>query len=288
MNNNIILNRVFSKVTIEELIKTNRSKVLDRAYEKYFTEDANSISNLSKFEKLYYLLNNTYRNEYYYKNTIINKILIGKHSINTSFAMAEQPINKSKADIVIINGKAVVYEIKTKLDSLQRLNSQILDYYTVFDHVEILIDESHLEKVLEVYKDSPVGISVLTKRNTISQKKKPKRNREYLNHQSIYKVLRKNERKELLQRFYKKVPEYDQFTEYKLNLLLFEKIEIESLYEQFLKILKQRNVIKNNRSDFLKIPYELKSLIYFSKLNENEYYRLNNALEEEIHVLSIS
>ncbi|QTQ08398.1 sce7726 family protein [Macrococcoides canis] len=288
MNNNIILNRVFSKVTIEELITTNRSNILDRAYEKYFKEDADSISNISKFEKLYYLLNNTYRNEYYYKNTIINKILIGKHSVNTTFAMAEQPINKSKADIVIINGKAVVYEIKTKLDSLQRLHSQILDYYTVFDHVEILIDESHLEKVLEIYKDSTVGISVLTKRNTISQKKKPKKNREHLNHHSIYKVLRKYERKEILQRFYEKVPEYDQFTEYKLNLLLFEKIEIESLYEQFLKILKKRNVVKNNEIDFLKIPYELKSLIYFSKLKEKEYYRLNNALEEEIHVLSIS
>lgn len=74
-----------------------------------------------------------YRNEYYYKNTLLNKLLIGKHSVNTTSALTEVNINKSKADFVLINGKAVVYEIKTELDNLDRLECQIMDYYTRFE-----------------------------------------------------------------------------------------------------------------------------------------------------------
>ncbi|MBU5889902.1 sce7726 family protein, partial [Vibrio cholerae O1] len=77
------------------------------------------------------------RNEYFYKNTLLNKLLLGKHSLNTTTAITEIPINKSKADFILINGKAVVYEIKTGLDSFERLESQIEDYFKAFVNVYV-------------------------------------------------------------------------------------------------------------------------------------------------------
>ncbi len=53
-----------------------------------------------------------YRNEYFYKNTILNKLLLGRHSINTTTALSEMPIGKSIADFILLNGKGVVDEIK--------------------------------------------------------------------------------------------------------------------------------------------------------------------------------
>ena len=44
-------------------------------------------------------------------------------------ALTELPVGDSKADFIMINGRGVVYEIKTDLDNLLRLENQIRDYY---------------------------------------------------------------------------------------------------------------------------------------------------------------
>ena len=94
----------------------------------------------------------TSRNEYYYKNTLLNKLLLGIHSVNTTTALTEIPIAKSKADFVLINGKAVVYEIKTELDNFDRLENQINDYYTAFDHVAVVTCKENIQVLKDVYK----------------------------------------------------------------------------------------------------------------------------------------
>ena len=50
--------------------------------------------------------------------------MLGIHSLNTTSAIVELPIVDSIADFILFNGKAVVYEIKTELDSLERLEGQ--------------------------------------------------------------------------------------------------------------------------------------------------------------------
>ena len=67
------------------------------------------------FERLYKQLLRHYRNEYVYKNTLFNKLVLGIHSLNTTSAIVELPIVDSIADFILFNGKAVVYEIKTEL-----------------------------------------------------------------------------------------------------------------------------------------------------------------------------
>lgn len=58
-----------------------------------------------------------HRNEYVYKNVLLNRIVMGRHSTRTSTAFTEVPIGDSIADFLIINGKATVYEIKTDLEA---------------------------------------------------------------------------------------------------------------------------------------------------------------------------
>ena len=52
-----------------------------------------------------------------------------------------------RADIAVLNGKMVGYEIKTQRDTLNRLPAQILAYSDVFDQVFIITSNNHLEKV---------------------------------------------------------------------------------------------------------------------------------------------
>ena len=66
------------------------------------------------FERLYKQLLRHYRNEYVYKNTLFNKLVLGTHSLNTTSAIVELPIVDSIADFILFNGKAVV--MKSKLN----------------------------------------------------------------------------------------------------------------------------------------------------------------------------
>ncbi|MBK8088087.1 MAG: sce7726 family protein [Chitinophagaceae bacterium] len=54
-----------------------------------------------------------------------------------------------RADIAVLNGKLVGYEIKTENDTLTRLPAQVTAYNEVFDKAYIIISKNHLEKALE-------------------------------------------------------------------------------------------------------------------------------------------
>lgn len=118
-------------------------------------------------------------------------MLLGRHSLNTTTALSEVPVNKSKADFILINGKTTVYEIKTGLDTFERLDSQINDYYKAFNHVCVVTCESNYEKISEVLKDTKIGICILTDRNTISTRKEPIEDNSNLDHAIIFKNIGK-------------------------------------------------------------------------------------------------
>jgi hypothetical protein len=58
-----------------------------------------------------------------------------------------------RADIAVVNGKLVGYEIKTEKDTLARLPTQIQAYGEVFDKAFIILSDNHLENALELVPD---------------------------------------------------------------------------------------------------------------------------------------
>lgn len=117
-------------------------------------------------------MNYEYRNEYYYKNTILNQLLIKKHDLYNTAALTELPIGNSKADFIMINGRGVVYEIKTDLDNLIRLEDQLKDYYKVFSYIYVVVGNKQLPHVKEFLKDQKVGIYELTASGRLICRKK--------------------------------------------------------------------------------------------------------------------
>ena len=126
--NNTILNRFFTQNTFSDLIHFKDTSIYDAVIKRYIN-DPEDKSNEMLISEIYSYMSDEYRNEYFYQNTLLNKLLLGKHSVNTTTALTQIPISKSKADFILINGKAVVYEIKTALDTFERLNTQVRDYY---------------------------------------------------------------------------------------------------------------------------------------------------------------
>jgi hypothetical protein len=276
--NNTVLSRIFTQNTFKDLINGKPNEVYNNCIERYLSDTTN-LENKIVIDRIYKFLMTDYRNEYFYKNTLLNKLLLGRHSIKTTVALTEIPIRKSKADFVLINGKAVVYEIKTELDSFERLESQINDYYTAFNNVCVVTCDSNYNKISMVLRDTSVGICILTDRNTLSTRKEPVENNSRLDHRAMFGILRKQEFERIIVNHYGELPLTNQFNYYKECFSLFEKIDITKAYKYMLAELKTRNIKEIDK--YKKIPSQLKFLIYFSNFKENDYLKLNTFLEEK-------
>lgn len=262
--NSILLNRFFTRNTFKQVIADGESPAYTAAIRRYIVDSTNK-TNVEYISEIYQYLKNEYQNEYYYKNTLLNKLLLGIHSPRTTIALTEVPIGNSKADFILINGKAVVYEIKTALDNFERLDGQIEDYYKAFSKVMVVISEKNYDDIQQRLQNSPVGICLLTKKGTLSIRKEPIEYNEMLSKSIMFKILRKNEYEKILLKIFGSLPNVSQFEYYRACQTLFESLSIDMAYKMFVQGLKLRTKI--DIVEYAKIPYELKFLIYFSNHN---------------------
>ncbi len=79
------------------------------------------------------------------------KRLRRQHEDRDTLVINELGLNhgKSRADIAVVNGHIVGYEIKSDRDSLCRLSEQVQSYNAVFDRVSIIVGERHANSVQE-------------------------------------------------------------------------------------------------------------------------------------------
>ena len=258
MNSNMILNRLFTQYNFDDLIQGQKNDVYISVI-KRFVQDPLSKNNGEIISEIYSYMSKNYRNEYFYQNTLLNKLLLGRHSINTTTALTQIPINKSKADFILINGKAVVYEIKTELDNFERLKNQINDYYKAFSHVCVVTCEEYYKKLIKILKNTNVGICILTNKNTLRFEKEPVADFSNITHKHLFKVLHKKEFEDILLEIFKKLPQATPAFYYDECYNWFESIPIMDAYKETLIQLKKRNKI--TKEEFNRVPYELKSLM---------------------------
>ncbi len=280
VENNMILNRLFTQNVFFNMVHNNSNTAYGEVIRRYVNAPEDKANGML-ISEIYKFMSESYRNEYFYQNTLLNKLLLKKHSINTTTALTQIPIGKSKADFILINGKAVVYEIKTELDNFERLDTQLRDYYKAFNHVCLVISENHYKRAASLLENTPAGIYVLTRRDTISSrlKKEPVIDNSNLDHTAIFKVLHKREYENILLKYYGKLPVASPVFYYGECLTQFLQIPILDAYNMALRQLKMRNRILKN--EFEKIPYELKSLIYFSRPSKADWKDINRFLSEE-------
>lgn len=278
VSNDLILKRVFTKNMLKKLIYNGDNEMFSYCVRRYIRNpEGKDVRTL--ISEIYSYMNNEYRHEYLYKNTLLNKLLLGKHSLRTTTALTELPIGKSKADFVMINGKGTVYEIKTELDNVERLNNQIEDYYKAFRFVYVVTCEQHYNKIIDMI-DENVGIIILTNKNTLKTMREAKDTTTFLDYSTIFKILRKDEFESIIKEAGYLLPIVSQFKYYKECQKLIKAIDLFSLQSYMLNKLKKRGVIYIEEFKEV-VPYELKFLVYFSNFSKNDYLALNKILKYE-------
>ena len=146
-----------------------------------------------------------------------------------------------RADIAVLNGKLVGYEIKGEKDTLTRLSSQVVAYNEVFENAYIIAAEKHLNKVRNqvpkwwgIYCISPDcdGMPCFVK-------ERASESNPALNNFGIAQLLWKTEVSEILERNYG-IRIKQRYTRHDLHALLAEACATVELSRMVLHQLKTR------------------------------------------------
>ena len=275
--------KMFSTTKFDKLVESGDFSYINSKVSKYGFNSPKPIRTIRDYLVYTYnsLLNN-YRNEYVYKNLIINKILLGKHSLNTTTILNEFKIGKSIADLVLLNGTSKVFEIKTELDSSFRCHSQISDYRKVFENIYLVTHITLVEKYiteLEPY----IGIIALTENKTLRIIRESTRYTENLDSETMIKCLRKGEYSNIIKRYFGELPKTTAVKFFSACKDLFAQIPVEALHDMMLVELKKRTIREKEKfkSDDT-VPPELKLLLWNLDYDSNNYDKLTNRLNTSI------
>jgi len=253
----------FMNLIIENKYKDKLLSILNRSG---YIESLNlNISLEDLYENLYSFLLKHYRCEYIYKNVIANKILLGRHSLRTATLISELRANSSKADVVILNGTSCVYEIKTELDSLNRLPSQLEDYKKIFDKIYVVTHEKFLG-VLEENLNDDIGIICLSEKYQLSEKRQAESNKKNTDPASIFNSLRKSEYTNIIKRKFAYIPDVPNTKIYEECFKLFCELEPSIAHDEMVIELKNRNKRNRNEELIKSIPHSLKYLCLDDRL----------------------
>jgi len=268
---NPYLAKIFSNKVIADLVKYGDSGYFNEilknsGFMNYLGDDPKF---LDVFGEVYKYLSKSYRNEYIYKNAIANKILLGRHSLNTSFMITEFRVENCKADTVILNGTSNVYEIKSELDSLDRLENQICAYQKLFDMVHVISATDQIKKIKQSLPQN-VGLMELTPRNTIRTIREAKSGKKTVSPEVIFNSLRKSEYLSIIKKQFGSVPQVPNTEIYKKCKKLFTQLSPEIAHDFMVDHLKRRGNSKTLK-DFIKsVPYPLKAFALNSRLKLKE------------------
>lgn len=251
-----VLAQLFSPAVIRDLARNGRSRVFSAVLAESLPNSSGSYTYLDFFRWAYEILRSHHRTEYVYKNAIVSKIVLGRHSLRSTSYVTEFRVEDRKADIAIFNGTSTCYEIKSDIDNLERLPHQLKSYCRVFDKTFVVTSESNLEHVLHI-APTEVGILVLTKRYTLRKVRDAKSLRDQVDPFSIFDSLRQKEYTEILAEHYGSVPRVPNTRIYAECRKLFGALPPHIAHDGMVKQLKQRTIepevasLAKNTSDVL-------------------------------------
>lgn len=280
---NISISSIFSNSHFKKVLREPDYPLLEKKVQKYSDYFGRSFSTREEtLEELYNYLLTHYRCEYVYKNLITKRILLGRHSLNTSSLINEFRIGSSLADLILFNGSATVYEIKTELDSSERLAQQLKDYQTAFTKIYLVIHHSDKEKYLNILDNSSIGVIALSKRLHLSRVKEAKTNTSKLNVLTMFKCLRKEEYSNIIQQYFGFTPDVPNMYYFSESLKLAQKIHPIEFYQLMSAELKKRKPKEKQLLSSDKVPGYLANICISLDPNMKEYDQLFEYLNKRI------
>lgn len=272
---------VFSSTSFSKLLKDDDYSFLNSRLIEYDNSFLNGkLTTYSDYLKFIYKeLRKNYRNEYIYKNTLINELLLKKYGVKDTIIINEFRVGNSIADTVMFNGASKAFEIKTELDSEKRLPDQLEDYTKIFKECYVVTNEKLVEKYIKANKN--IGIIALSngKRSLKIEEVKSAKINENIDASTLMKTIRTSEYKYIVEKHYGQLPEMNDFNMFDICEKLIMKIPNNKLNELFLEVIRKR---KTNTGKLRTFSNELRQLALAMNFNSDTYSLLLEKLNKPI------
>lgn len=273
---------IFSRSNFDRLLKNDDYSIFQETIRDYDADKVgvkfHTYSDFANYAYRYMIKH--YRNEYIYKNSLINK-LIKEFGTNKTIIFNEFTVGNSIADLVLFNGKSRAYEIKTELDSNKRLFSQLADYKKIFQESYIVVHEKYIKKYES--SDKATGLIALSENRgniKLDPVRKPTENH-HIDPHVLIRCLRTYEYKELVKRYYGSLPEMDTFSAFSVCEKVIETIPSSSLNQLFIDIIKERKTNMRNLRDY---DRHLRQICLSMHISSKEFDKMTKKLSEPIQI----
>lgn len=277
---NIRYSSIFSRNNFNRLLRYNDYTLFQEIIRDYDSKLVGkkllTYTDFTNYAYKYMLKN--YRNEYIFKNSLIN-MLIKKYKTQQTVLFNEFAVGNSIADLVMFNGISRAYEIKTELDSDKRLITQLADYKKIFQQCFIVIHESCIEKYDNL--DNDIGIIVLsTNRGHIKfETIKEPINNDYIDSYALMRCLRTSEYKGIIKQYYGSLPIMDAFSAFSICEKMMAAIPSSELNTLFIQMMKKR---KTNINHLKEYNTYLRQICLSMHLTTKEYEIIKQKLNNPI------
>jgi len=278
-----IVGRLFSSTVFSELARNGTSPLFSRLFNQITVEQLLNAKTVgAAFDSAFNFLRTVgLRSDHVYRVALTQKILLGRHSLRTACMLSEFRTGKSRADIVILNGSATAYEIKSERDSLARLESQIADYYTFFPRVCVVCSESKLRSLLTLVPQE-VGILLLSGRHQVTTVREPTDTFDHMRHDTVFDALRSEEIASILNEFKIAIPSVPS-TKFRSQIRQrFQSIDVVELHRTVVATLKISRSLRSRNTLVSNLPSSLSHLALTMRLRKADHARLINAMSTPV------
>lgn len=273
---------LFSGQTCEAVLRTRSVSPIQRVFHQYDSELGTNVSVWDYLRYVYSVLEQEYRNEYVFKNTFLNTMLLDHYALDTTVAFNEFRVGDAIADLVLMNGISKAFEIKSELDSDARLIGQLSEYQQVFDECYIVIPKSQY-KHYSSKVDKSVGIILFEMKNgeyTMTQRRKAKRNKT-VDVDTLMRTVRCDEYKAMVRASYGELPQVSAFDMYEACRDKLKCLSSRKLHNLFLETVKKRKTLTQLLPT---VPKETRQMYLSLSMNKAQLGVLSNLYDTILSV----
>ncbi|MBP0616593.1 sce7726 family protein [Jiella mangrovi] len=279
------LTRLFSAAVFREMAKKGRSSLFRRLIEQtnMVQQSVPCATVGDTFDSAFKILKVAgHRDEYIYRAAITHKVLMGKHSLRTACMLNEFRAGNCKADLVILNGTATVYEIKSERDSLSRLLNQVENYKRVFARVNVIASECHVDGVLATVPND-VGVMCLSKRYRITTLREAENCPARICPGTVLRSLRVAEAVAILRAMGVTVPQVPNTLMHTALGDLFAALDPIALHFEMVRTLKRTRDLSPLGDLVDRLPVSLQAAALSVSVRRVDHSRLVNAIATPLH-----
>lgn len=277
--------RLFSSSVFHEMAKKGRSPLFARLVDLtgvYSRCGANDTV-ADAFDMAFDVLKiDGLRDEYVYRSALTHRVLMGKHSLKTATMLNEFRAGACKADLVVLNGTATVYEIKSERDTLARLRNQLDNYKRVFAKIYVIASESHVPAVLET-TPGDVGVLMLSSRYHISTVREATDRPDRICPVTLFESLQASEAVSILKILGIAVPSVPNTKRHSALRNVFENLDPTAVHKAMVVTLKRTRALTPLSSLVDRLPRSLHTAALSIRVRRADYGRILEAVSTPLN-----